>query len=529
MPVEVAPRSVQAMNPNEDDFARQLMFRLLCLLSIFLTACGGSSGGSDPGISNLVYTPDRFPPSEVNADTYTFVEGVLIGDVLASFDGSANAFAIDPPLAGSGRTLGFGLVIQQDGDILPVNGAPLAFAPPGFPGTTTPNERANVFVPQGTPPEGGWPWIVATTMGGYKEAAPLGLLVSTPTTGDIAWILHALLNQGFAIITTGFEPSGSVNGGIYAAPSDPSDRWNSSDPYTFQEKIVRWLIQRVVSDYSVTYGLNPLRGGSMGSSAGGAVWFSSAMGADRADATGGPQDQASTDLLFVIALRLNSWPLAFFSSTTNGAGHFVDATLGFPNPASSLGAAVQFNVQSSSNGFFLREPSTMAPTTPLFMAHDVGMFSVDFAVTSGGYPALFNTLNPAIAVHAGWHGGMLATMLRQLDAEGGTSFHSDNSDWWVGNGFENQLPPPQSSYVTGTYNGDALKSPEVRNAVIAFALRHGDLPVPNVGGLELDPVSGTISGTPSQVQGLTVHTITATGPNGSISKQINVRVVAPLK
>ncbi|MFT5291768.1 MAG: hypothetical protein ACI82F_003853, partial [Planctomycetota bacterium] len=71
------------MNPNEDDFARQLMFRLLCLLSIFLTACGGSSGGSDPGISNLVYTPDRFPPSEVNADTYTFVEGVLIGDVLA--------------------------------------------------------------------------------------------------------------------------------------------------------------------------------------------------------------------------------------------------------------------------------------------------------------------------------------------------------------------------------------------------------------------------------------------------------------
>lgn len=479
-------------------------------------------------MSNLAYSPDRFPPSEPSADTYTFELGVPIPPLIPTFDGVVDSFQIDPPFAEPTDTLGYGTVVDQAGAILPTNGSPLDFAPPEFGGTATENERANVFLPRGSPPPGGWPWIVATTMGGYKIEAPLGSLEPTATTDNIAWMLHALVNQGFAVLTTGFEGSPSTTRSLWTAPDDPSGRWSSLDPYTFQEKIARWLIQRVVADWSSTYGLNPLRGGCMGSSAGGSVWFPSAMGADRAESIGSPQEQASTKLLFVIALRTNAWPLAFLSSTTNGAGHYVDAALGFPAPASTIGGAELLGVRSGANAFGLREAGSMAATTALFMAHDEPMGSLDFRMTPAGLPSLTDALDSATLVHAGWSGGMLATMLRQLDLEGGTSFHADQSEWWVGNSHEDELPPPQSGYVTGTFSGDLLQEPSIRDAIVAFALRNGDLPAPDTGGVELDAGSGILSGMPNALQELTAHTITASGSGGSTAKLIQVRVVSPL-
>jgi hypothetical protein len=496
------------------------------LLSILLTACA-PSGGSAPDLSDLTYSPDRFPPTEPTADTYSFELGVAIPPLVPAFDGEVDSFQIDPPFAEPTETLGFGSVIDQAGAILPTNTVPLDFAPPEFPGATTANERANVFLPQGSPPPGGWPWIVATTMGGYKLEVPLGGLEPTATSDTIAWMLHALVNEGFAVFTTGFEGSPSTTGGLWTAPDDPSGRWSSSDPYVFQEKVARWLIQRVVSDWSFTYGLNPSRGGCMGSSAGGSVWFPSAMGTDRAESVGSPQERASTRLLFVVSLRTNAWPLAFLGSTPNGAGHYVDALQGFPIPAASIGGAELQGIQSGANAFSLREPGSLAAMTALFMAHDEEMGSLDFSVTPAGLPSLMDALDSSTLVHAGWSGGMSATMLRQLDLEGGTSFHADRSEWWVGNGHEQELLPPQSGYVTGTFGGDLLQSPSIRDAVVAFALRNGDLPAPSTGGLDLDPSSGILSGSPNALQELTAHTITASGPGGSSAKVIHVSVVAP--
>lgn len=458
--------------------------------------------------SNLTYSPPG---------PYVFPIGTPITSLVPSNSGGApTSYAVAPPLPNAFITESMGTVTVQPGTVLPTNPTPLIYAPPE---TTTPaaNHRINVFIPQGTPPPGGWAVFLFNMGGGFAATVVPASL--TPTTTAVA---HAMLNAGFAVV--GFGITGSTDtAGWFTPPLDPSGRWENHN-YFMPEKDAVWAIQYTKVVLSAQFPINVGRIACHGSSSGGHVLEWATMGADRKFATGSNQIKASTAVRGCAPVKMNAAYTAFLN-TQGTNDHWESSTV--PGTGANTVADVNPTLlrNSSAIATFL-EVGSMAGATAWFSAYDEIIGSTVYTLDGSGYPTLTNTLGGA-QIHPAWGGYIGKSRLSTLypTTHGNTALAA-LSQLWIGNGTQTTAGSLAGT-ESGVFNGTLPNVPTVITAEVTWAIAAVSSQIPDPNGLVINTTTGIIGGTPNVQQVATNHIVTASNASGSTPATLNITVNAP--
>jgi hypothetical protein len=191
--------------------------------------------------------------------------------------------------------------------LAPSNPAPIVYAPPErlAAGPAAPQHVVNVFLPRGPVPPAGWPVVLATGYGGGNAVPPLGSLARTGQSAPL-WNLVA---AGIAVVHYG-SPGLGGRRGLWYPPGHPSGRYESYRPADDNpEKSAVWALQWV--KVQALYPFDVTRVGLRGSSGGAVLAIRTAMGPERARATGSAQVRASTRVAAILAIQppTSAWAL----------------------------------------------------------------------------------------------------------------------------------------------------------------------------------------------------------------------------
>jgi len=378
----------------------------------------------------------------------------------------------------------------------PANAAPIVYCPPERLAAGVPSSFhvLNVFLPAGPAPTAGWPVVVATGYGGGASVPPASALSSSGASAPY-W---NLVSTGIAVVHFG-TPGLSAGRGLWYPPGHPSGRYESFKPADDNpEKSAEWALQW--TKVQALYPFDLTRVGLRGSSGGAVLAIRTAMGPERARATGSAQVRASTRVAAILAIQppTSAWALEqgpeltipFPKHLEQAARPGVAATqlsqvapelqkdYSLMRVAFQSAAAVANNVQ---------QPLCLVYGDPVLR---IGSAPATFALDAGGFPVLFDVIKQPLQ-HDSWYGYVFWRRLLDL-SPGSAAFHAANSVFAMRDVYA--LPAP-FNWHTQTYPGGVM-------GARATKIGHDWLVARLKGPQPLIAASGTPSGSPHSTSAL---------------------------
>ncbi|MSR61076.1 MAG: hypothetical protein EXS08_01340 [Planctomycetes bacterium] len=339
----------------------------------------------------------------------------------------------------------------------PANAAPLGYCPPerlaaGAPSTF---HVLNVFLPPGPAPVAGWPVVVATGYGGGASVPPAAALNSAGASAPY-WNLVA---TGIAVVHFG-TPGLAAGRGLWYPPGHPSGRYESFRPADDNpEKSAEWALQW--AKVQTLYPFDLTHVGLRGSSGGAVLAIRTAMGPERARASGSAQLRASTRVAAILAIQppTSAWALE----------QGPELTIPFPKhleQAARPGVAAtqlsQVAPELQKDYSLIREAFQSAAALannaqqPLCLVYGdpvlhIGGAPASFALDANGFPLLTDLIRQPLQ-HDSWFGYVFWRRLLDLSASS-AAFHAANSVFAMRD--VNALSAP-FNWHTQTYPGGVM-------------------------------------------------------------------------
>lgn len=346
----------------------------------------------------------------------------------------------------------------------PANSAPLVYVPPERLAAGAPSvyHVLNVFLPPGPAPSGGWPVVLTTGYGGGASAPPAPQLASTGATRPF-W---DLVNAGIAVVHYG-TPGIGGNRGLWYPPGHPSGRYESYLPaHDNPEKSAVWALQWL--KVQTSYPFDRTRIGLRGQSGGAVLALRTAMGPERARATGSAQVRASTRVAAILAIQppTSAWALEQGPELTIPfPKHLEKASQPFTAAAtlSEVAPELQKGYSLMRECFAAADARANNVAQPLCLVYgDPVLRELDgtpatFALDATGFPLVFDRIKQPTQ-HDSWFGYVFWKRLTELSPASAT-FHAANSVFAMRD--VNALAPPLALH-TRTFAGSQLGSRAVK-------------------------------------------------------------------
>jgi hypothetical protein len=359
-------------------------------------------------------------------------------------------------LAGLGPGAAHGQVLPDP--LPPSNPAPIGYCPPErlAAGAPSPYHVLNVFLPRGTVPAAGWPVVLSTGYGGAASVPPISSLRSLGATRPF-WELVA---KGIAVVHYGTPGLGGTRGMWYPA-GHPSGRYESFRPIDDNpEKSAEWALQWL--KVQTLYRFDLQRIGLRGSSGGAVLAIRTAMGPDRARASGSAQVRASTRVAAILAIQppTSAWALEQGPELTIPFPRHLEQALQPGVPALrleqvapelqkdySLMRAAFATAEARENN--ARQPICLVYGDPVLrIGGDVAPFDLD----ASGFPIVHDRILQPLQ-HDSWFGYVFWKRLIEL-SPASAAFHAAHSVFAMRR--ETALAPPLALHTqtfAGTVHG----------------------------------------------------------------------------
>lgn len=359
------------------------------------------------------------------------------------------------PSLALGLLLGAPLAAQALPDPLPpANPAPLGYCPPErlSAGPAAPQHVLNVFLPPGPAPVGGWPVVVTTGYGGGASVPPASALSRTGASAP----LWNLVSAGIAVVHFGTPGLGGRRG-LWYPPGHPSGRYESWKPVDDNpEKSAEWALQWV--KVQTLYPFDLTRIGLRGSSGGAVLAIRTAMGPERARASGSAQVRASTRVAAILAIQppTSAWALAQGPELTIPFPRHLEQAAQPGVPATQLDQTdpeLQKDYSLMRVAFESAEARANNAQQALCLVYGdpvlrLGGAVAPFDLDASGFPIVHDAiLQPT--QHDSWFGYVFWKRLLELSGES-TAFHRANSIFAMRD--INALAPPLALH-TRTFRG----------------------------------------------------------------------------
>jgi hypothetical protein len=340
----------------------------------------------------------------------------------------------------------------------PANPTPIGYCPPerlaaGAPSTY---QVLNVFLPLGPAPSNGWPVVVGTGYGGASSSPPFATLSSTGGSKPY-WDLVA---AGIAVVHYGVPGLGGNNRGLWYPPGHPSGRSESYKPaHDNPEKSAVWALQWVKVQTQFPFDL--ARVALRGSSGGAVLAVRTAMGPERARASGSAQVRASTRVAAVLAIQppTSAWALEQGPELTIPFPKHLEQAA-FPGVAATQLSQVDPELQKDYSlmreCFASAEARANNEQQPLCIVYGDPVLQVNsapatFALDATGFPVLYDLIKQPTQ-HDSWFGYVFWKRLIEL-SNASAAFHAANSLFAMRDIYA--LPAPLN-YHTRLYAGTVL-------------------------------------------------------------------------
>lgn len=343
---------------------------------------------------------------------------------------------------------------QLPNPLPPANATPLVYCPPERLAAGAPNVQhvLNVFLPLGSAPTAGWPVVVATGYGGGASVPPASTLSSTGASAP----LWSLVNAGIAVVHFGTPGIGGGRG-LWYPPGHPSGKYESFKPaHDNPEKSAVWALQWVKVQTLFPFDLT--RVGMRGSSGGAVLAIRTAMGPDRARATGSAQIRASTRVAAILAIQppTSAWALEqgpellipFPKHLEQAASPGVAAT-----QLSQVDPELQKAYSLMRSAFESAEARANNAKQALCVVYGDPVLRIDGAVApfdldATGFPLVYDRIKQPLQ-HDSWYGYVFWKRLIELSPES-AAFHAMNSVFAMRDVYALAAP---LNYHTRVYSG----------------------------------------------------------------------------
>ncbi len=345
----------------------------------------------------------------------------------------------------------------------PSNPAPIVYCPPErlAAGAPAPQHVLNVFLPRGPRPPAGWPVVLATGYGGGNAVPPLTNL----SKGGGSAPLWNLVSAGIAVVQFGTPGLGGRRG-LWYPPGHPSGRYESFLPANDNpEKSAVWALQWVKAQTLYPFDLAHV--GLRGSSGGAVLAIRTAMGPERASATGSAQVRASTRVAAVLAIQppTSAWALAQGPELTIAfPGHLEQAAR--PGvPATELGQVapeLQKDYSLMREAFVSPAARANNASQAICLVYGdpvlrIGGQVATMELDASGFPLLHDAILQPLQ-HDAWFGYVFWKQLLEL-SPAARAFHGQNSMFAMRD--VNALAPPLDIH-TRTYSGTVMGAAAAR-------------------------------------------------------------------
>ena len=378
------------------------------------------------------------------------------------------------------------------------------------------HQTLTVFYPEPpfVKPAEGWPVVLYSPAGAFASAAAIGTEASslpalcgepptTSTTGNGLGLklLTDALQSGWAVITVGTIGWNSPKVPIPMSINvrDPnlffdqgSSEWNVGDTFWGEQEFT-WARQYVALFAEGGAGTPSLEVDNdrvvvCGTSTGAIYSAFVALGPDRRDlGSSDSQLNQSTHSAGAILFESPSWFPGYDANPSSLLPGLHWPELGSTTQrADLLSDADPADLRADSISTWIRSAGSMAVDTPVFLAFDESMQSLDFARAAdcsldpvGADPSLTSVLN--LFVHDTWFGLIAYEDLLCIDG----SFHTGQSRLWIDAAVDiGPLPSPQSELPTGTFTG-GVQGDELQDKALDWLLgQRASTPVRNTVGTD---------------------------------------------
>jgi hypothetical protein len=266
--------------------------------------------------------------------------------------------------------------------------------------------KANVFLPAGTAPTSGFPWILYTDAGNFLQTSP-GISV---TDGSF---LSRYLDRGIAVVWFGVTGSNTSTDNFFMEPGT-AEFISISPENFFPEKDAIWALGFFKANGTGgldNYDLDPARVGIVGTSSGAQTVAWGPLGVSEHGLFSGYTDTTvdeTWDVQAATLFEVPTWWHGYDSAQDPAlvvASHFPSSSNIRATSIDDADAAV---LKEGSLDFRVRQSGAGISTTPIFIAYDEALDSSDFSRVGGADeaddPTLSGIIDGTANIHSAWFG-----------------------------------------------------------------------------------------------------------------------------